>query len=1057
MIELPILDGAPPEGGRPRSERPEPHFWRSPAHREGDPAFLETQRGEFAPGADEKPGGASRRQFLQLMGASMALAGLTACRRPVEKILPYARKPEEVIPGIPLYYATGMPFRGTLRGLLVESHEGRPTKVEGNPQHPSSQGRTSLFEQGSILNLYDPDRLRTVRYDGNESSWDAFTAFAQDFGGSGGNLAVLCEETSSPTVAAVRQRLGAQYPNLRWITYSAEGENPVPVGMQQATGRPLRPFYHFDQADVIVALDADFLGSTDRNFIHNTRSFAEGRRLEETGGTMSRLYAIESTYSLTGGMADHRLRLRASDVPQFAQALAARLGTGSVGNNNPFAEHPYAVEIARDLQEAGSRSIVLAGETQPPEVHALAMAINSALGSIGGAVELLNTNEGPQPRQARALRQLTADMRNGAVDALVIIGCNPAYSAPAELGFADALEGLSQSIYVGLHLDETARLCRWAVPRAHYLEAWGDGRAYDGTLTIIQPLIAPLYDEAHSEIEVLNVLATGNDAAGYDLVRSTWRDLLEGDFEGLWRRVLHEGFLPETQYAAVSPSVSAPRTSNLPVLAPEAMEIVYHLDSTLLDGAFANNAWHQELPDPTTKIVWDNVAVMSQQTADDLDVSVEYSEGHFYADVVELVVGGQRRALPVWIVPGHPDNSISVTFGYGREITSLRPERDAPFWDSDSYTDVYGEGAIATGVGVNVAPMRSALMERVAAQNVQVTKTGETQEVVTTQEHGTMEGRALFRMGTLDEYREDPHFVEEAEAHPPTSETWEDYPMLWQENHPSDDASFKDNPYYRNQWGMTIDLQTCTGCEACVMACNSENNIQVVGKEQVSLGREMHWLRLDRYFVSEAVEQEDVMEDYSQDDEARALRYDSPNMVLQPVLCMHCENAPCESVCPVYATVHSPDGLNAMVYNRCIGTRYCSNNCPYKVRRYNWYNWTKTLPLEVQMAQNPYVTMRYRGVMEKCSFCMQRIRRAQRRVQIEGRPLDDGEVLTACQQVCPANAIEFGDLNDPESRVAESKENPRRYEMLAELNVKPRLSYLGRVRNLNPRLDGVQA
>ena len=987
----------------------------------------------------------------------MAMAGLTGCRRPVETILPYARKPEEVIPGIPLYYATGMPFRGTLRGLLVESHEGRPTKVEGNPQHPSSMGRTSAFAQGSVLNLYDPDRVRTVRRDGDASSWSDFTAFCQDFSASGGSLAVLCEETSSLTVAALRNRLSAQYPNLRWVTYSAEGEDAVPVGMQQATGRPLRPFYHFDQADVIVALDADFLGPTDRNFIHNTRSFAESRKLEETGGTMSRLYAIESAYSLTGGMADHRLRLRASDVASFAAALAAQLGTGSAASDNPFTEHPYVAEIARDLQEAGSRSIVLAGDTQPPEVHALAMAINSALGSIGGAVELLNTNEGPQPRQARAFRQLTADMRNGAIDALAIIGCNPAYSAPAALGFAQALEGLSESIYVGSHLDETAQLCRWVVPRAHYLEAWGDGRAYDGTLTIIQPLIAPLYEDAHSEIEVLNVLATGNDAAGYDLVRNTWRDVIGGSFEERWREVLHAGFLPETKYEAVSPTVQSPQTSNTPAVAPNSLEVVYRLDSTLLDGEFSNNAWHQELPDPTTKIVWDNVAVMSQQTADNLDVSVEYDGGHFYADMIELVVGGQRRELPVWIVPGHPDNSISVTFGYGREILSLRPERDAPFWDSDSYTDVYGEGAIATGVGVNVAPMRSALMERVATENVQATKTGETQEVVTTQEHGTMEGRALFRMGTLEEYREDPDFVQEAEAHPPTSETWEDYPMLWQENHPSDDASFKDNPYYRNQWGMTIDLNTCTGCSACVMACNSENNIQVVGKEQVSLGREMHWLRLDRYFVSEAVEQEDVLEDYSQDDEARAPRYDSPNMVLQPVLCMHCENAPCESVCPVYATVHSPDGLNAMVYNRCIGTRYCSNNCPYKVRRYNWYNWTKTLPIEVQMAQNPNVSTRYRGVMEKCSFCMQRIREVQRRVQIEGRPIRDGEVLTACQQVCPANAIEFGDLNDPESRVAESKENPRRYEMLAELNIKPRLSYLGRVRNLNPRLEGVQA
>ena len=1056
MIDLPILDG----GDRPNKERTsdqpaKQRFWRSAAHRDGDEAFFERQRGEFAPGADEKPGGASRRQFLQLMGASMAMAGLTACRRPEEYILPYARKPEEVIPGIPLFYATGMPFRGTLRGLLVESHEGRPTKIEGNPQHPASMGMTSPFEQGSILNLYDPDRLRTVRRDGDEADWASFVAFCRDFSGGGRRLAVLCEETSSLTLGRVRERLAAQYPSLRWVTYSAEGEDPVPVGMQQATGRPLRPLYHFDRADVIVALDADFLGPTDVNFIHNTRSFATSRHVDLPEDAPSRLYAVESAYTLTGGMADNRLRLRASDVPLFAQALAARFGAGSPGGDNPFTDHPYVVEIARDLRSAGGRGVVLAGETQPPEVHALAMAINSALGSIGGAVELLNTNEGPRPRQARAFRQLVADMRSGDVDALAIVGCNPVYSAPAELGFAEALEALPESVYLGMHLDETARRCRWVLPRAHYLEAWGDGRSYDGTVTMVQPLIAPLYDDAHSEIEALNLLATGDDAAGYDLVRATWRDLVGADFEDAWRDALHLGFLPETQYDAVNVSVGAPRATNLPALAPGEMEIVYRLDPTVLDGSFANNAWHQELPDPTTKIVWDNVALMSQQTADELGVGVEYDEGRFVVDTVEVQAAGQRRTLPIWIVPGHPDHSVSVTLGYGRDIATLRPERDAPFWDSDSYTDVYDGAAIATDVGVNVAPLRTAAMERVAfGEGVRVTPTGNRYEIVTTQEHGTMEGRALFRFGTLEEYRANPDFVEDYEANAPGgAESFREYPMLWEENHPSDDASFKDNPYYRNQWGMTIDLQTCTGCEACVMACNAENNIQVVGKEQVGLGREMHWLRLDRYFVDEAVEQ-DPPEDYTQDDEAD--RYSEPMMVLQPVLCMHCENAPCESVCPVYATVHSPDGLNAMIYNRCIGTRYCSNNCPYKVRRYNWYNWVKTLPLEVQMAQNPEVTMRYRGVMEKCTFCIQRIRNTQQRVQIEGRSIRDGEVQTACQQACPANAIVFGDLNDPASRVSQRKESPRRYEMLAELNVKPRVSYLGRVRNPNPRLQGVQ-
>ena len=1053
MIELPILDGAEAGGDLPSGGRPKRRFWRSPAHLKGDPAFRDTHHPEFMPGADEAPSGATRRQFLQLAGASMALAGLTACRRPAQKILPYVRKPEEVIPGIPLFYATGMPFRGTLRGLLVESHEGRPTKVEGNPQHPNMHGTTSLFAQGSILNLYDPDRLRTVVRDGDVASWERFVAFCRAFAQSGQRLAVLCEETSSLTLELVRERLAAQYPNLRWVTYSAEGEDPAPIGMQQATGRPLRPFYRFTEAQVIVSLDADFLGPTDRNFVHNTRSFADSRRLTSPEDELNRLYVVESMYSLTGGMADNRLRLRASDVPLFAQALAARFGAGSVEDDHPFADHPYVVEMARDLRAAGARGVVLAGETQPPEVHALAMAINSALGSIGGPVLLLNTNEGPLPRQAVALRQLVADMRDGNVDALMIIGCNPVYSAPAEMNFAEALEALPESIYLGPHLDETARHCRWVLPRAHYLEAWGDGRSYDGTITMIQPLIAPLYDDAHSEIEVLNTLATGVDAAGYDLVRETWRELIEGDFEDAWRNVLHAGFLPETQYPAVNASVSAPSTLNLPALAPGALEVVYRLAPTVLDGSFANNAWHQELPAPTTKIVWDNVAIMSQQTADDLGVGVEYDAGRFFVSVIELEVGGRNVPLPIWVVPGHPDNSITVSFGYGREILSPRPERKAPFWDSDTYTDVYGEGAIATGVGVNVAPLRSVTMERVSfGEGVQARPTGETYEIATRQEHGTMEGRSLFRIANLEEYRENPRFVEEREEDPPVpDETWEDYPMLWQEEHASDDSSFKDSPYYRNQWGMTIDLQTCTGCEACIMACNTENNVQVVGKDQVARGRSMLWLRVDRYFVAEEEYKEAATERYAADDDVGPL-YDSPQMVLQPVLCMHCENAPCEPVCPVYATLHSPDGLSEMVYNRCIGTRYCSNNCPYKVRRFNWYNWTKTLPIEVQMAQNPDVTVRSRGVMEKCTFCVQRIRDTQRRVQIEGRTIRDGEVQTACQQVCPADAIVFGDLNDPEARVSRMKENPRNYEMLAELNTQPRVSYLGRVRNPNPRL-----
>ncbi len=1037
MIHLPIVEAH----AAPADEKPRQRFWRSLAHLRNDPAFQQIARHEFMPGAADPPGGASRRQFLQLMGASIAMAGLSACRRPVQRIMPYTRKPEEIIEGIPLFYATAMPLRGVLSGLLAQSHEGRPTKVEGNPDHPVSRGATGVFEQASVLNLYDPDRSRSVLRDGAASTWAAFVDFCRQLAvdAAGKRLVVLSEETSSPTVAALRQQLAGRFPQLRWITYRAEGDDPVRLGLQRAFGSPYRPVYHFEQAQVIVSLDADFLGPTAHNFVHATRAFADGRRLSTPQDAMSRLYVVESAYSITGGMADHRLRLRSSQIPAFAAALAARLGLGS--GPTAFADHPYVAAMAADLQQAGSRGLVLAGETQPPEIHALCAALNGALGSIGTAVTYLDAGEEPTRPQAEELVELVRDLNDGNVDALLLLGVNPVYDAPAGLDFGAAMKRAGETIHVGLWVDETARAARWHLPRAHYLEAWGDGRSYDGTLSVIQPLIAPLYADARSDIEVLGALATGLDQAGYDLVRAGWRAVLPGAFEQAWRKVLHDGFLPGTAFAPAADPPQPPTLGALPTPGDDDLELVFRLDPTVLDGVYANNAWCQELPDPTTKIVWDNVALMSPQTADRLDLSVEYSKGKYYVDLVELTLGDRSVTLPVWVLPGHADDSISVTLGYGREITSNRPHRKSPFWDKDEDTDVYGHGALANGVGQNVAVLRPTASTRVAT-GVQVRKTGQTYLIITTQEHGTLdvEARPLVRVATYAEYEKQPDFVQEFEA-PTPREPFAEYPALWENQHPAGTAAMKDNPYYRNQWGMVVDLNACTGCSACIVACNSENNISVVGKEHVGNGREMLWMRLDRYFISHG------------DDEAP----ENPQMVVQPVLCQHCENAPCEAVCPVAATVHSPDGTNQMIYNRCIGTRYCSNNCPYKVRRFNFFNWTKTLPLEVQMAQNPNVTVRFRGVMEKCSFCIQRIRRAQQRAGLEDRTVEDGEVVTACQQACPAQAITFGDLNDPESRVSTMKQNSRRYEMLAELDVKPRLSYLGRVRNPNPSLEPTEA
>ena len=1124
MIELDVID--PDEGSNDQSEESGPTFWRHPAELDGDDASSDEEEGlEFGPGDSEPPSGASRRQFLQLMGAAMAMAGLTGCRRPEEKILPYARGSDEMMPGIPQQYATGMPFRDVLRPVLVESHEGRPTKVEGNGDHPMGQTGTSGFEQASVLNLYDPDRSRSVRRDGSEAAWGDFVDFCRQLEPQQ-SVAVLVEENPSPTVEAMRQRMADRFDNLRWVTYSATGDDPVRLGMQQAFGRPLRPRYNLGEAEVILSLDSDFLDGRHRDFLHNTQAFAEGRRLEDTDDDMSRLYTVESQFSTTGGSADHRLRMQARRIKLFAAALGAELGVGSAPDADwSEKEQVFVREIARDLQEAGEQGVVLAGESQPPEVHALAMAINQQLGGIGTTVTLFDTGASEATSQDEALSDLVSDMRGNQVDALFMVGVNPVYDAPAELGFEEALANVQDTVHCGLLRNETARASRWHVPRTHYLESWGDGRAYDGTLSVIQPLIRPLYDDAHSDIEVLNLLGTGVDADGYDLVREQWRNRLGRNFEERWRQVLHDGYLEDTQFDRAS--VRSARVPSLSAPADDGLEVVFRRDPKLLDGRFSNNAWMQELPDPVTKIVWDNVATMSPATAEELGLEVTYSEDNFYADRIELTVNGETVELPVWIQPGHPDGSIGVTLGYGRTIATTREGYDTPFWDVTDDQDVYNPAPIAGGldsdgnpvdvVGVNVAPLRPA-GDRVAT-GAEVSKVDSGYLIATTQEEGSMQGRPIVRWATLDEFKEDPYFVEddqvpvpelghggdghgggdtvhseegygltagtgtdahtisdipsgkraEGDAHAgdgapadttehgggdghgdeghgdeegaPNVEGYQEYPMTWQDDHPKDQPPSKDNPYYQNQWGMSIDLNTCTGCNACVVACTSENNVQVVGKEEVSNGRHMYWIRNDRYYVSEG-EVEDV---------------DDPEMMIQPVMCQHCENAPCESVCPVAATVHSPDGTNQMIYNRCIGTRYCANNCPYKVRRFNFFSWTKNLPTEVQMAQNPNVSVRSRGVMEKCSWCVQRIRESQQQADNENRDLHPNEVETACQQACPTNAITFGDLNNSESDVVHEKQNPRRYELLAYLNTKPRLSYLGSVRNKNPRIQDALA
>lgn len=1024
MISLPIVD-APDVAQTSR-------LWRSLPHLRQDSEFVESNQEEFLPGASNPISG-SRRHFLQLLGASMALGGLAACRRPVEHVMPFADRPEELIPGIPLQYATAMPLRGIVKPLVVKSNDGRPTKIEGNAQHPGGHGSTGVFEQASLLNLYDPDRSQVLLRNGTETSWDDFLSLCQRLQLGSRRVAVMAAPSSSPTIARLRAELEASFSMTTWLTYRAEGIDTEALGIELAFGSPYRPVYHFDQADVIVSLDADFLGSTAQNSGHNTRSFAARRRLHADQRTMSRLYVAESSYSSTGLMADHRRRMTSASVSQLAVELAVALGLREGDSPGEFAVH-----LAAELQAAQGQCIVLAGETQPAEVHALCAVINQSLGAIGQTVELLDTGLGEATRPD-ALASLVSDMRDGLVDVLIMLGVNPVYDAPPNLSFASALERVSDSIHVGLHVDETARLSTWHVPAAHYLETWGDGRTWDGTWTPIQPLIAPLYDDARSGSEILGAVASGSFVRGYEQVRATWQPVLGNeDFESAWRRVLHDGFLAETGFDAVLPA--AAEFNGVIPTSPGGLELVIRLDPTVLDGSFANNAWCQELPDPITKIVWDNVAIMSPATARELDVAATYKRGRYYSDIVTLSANGQSIELPVWVVPGHPDNSITVNLGYGRNIETTRPERDTPFWDTDDSTDVYAHGTLATGIGANTFLLRDALARPIAS-GLQVTKTGRTYMVVTTQDHGVLDvaARPLIRSATLDEYLDNPAFALEHEAPTPGKDEktrFEDYPTLWEDQHPTGTAAFRDSDYWQNQWGMVIDLNTCTGCNACVIACQAENNVQVVGKKEVGNGRELHWLRIDRYFLS--------------DDGVEVS--DDPKMVVQPMPCQHCENAPCESVCPVAATVHSPDGTNQMIYNRCIGTRYCANNCPYKVRRFNYYNWSKTIPSTVQMAQNPDVSIRFRGVMEKCSFCIQRIRSAQKNAGLEKRPLHRDEVVTACQQACSAEAITFGDLNDPGSQVSLARSDPRSYTMLAELNIRPRVSYLARVNNPSSNL-----
>ncbi len=985
-------------------------FWRVLEERAGDPAFRERLYNEFPSEIEAITDPVQRRTFLKLMGASMALAGVTACtRQPIEKIVPYVRQPEELIPGRPMFFATAMTVGGVATGLLVESHEGRPTKIEGNALHPGSLGAADVFSQAAILGLYDPDRATTLTDLGEIRPWSSFLgairaalAAQQPFSGAG--LRILTESVGSPTLAAQIRDVLSRYPQAKWHQWDPASGNNARVGSKLAFGDFVDQRFALERADVIVTLDSDFL-AIGPGCVRYARDFA-GRRRAEEAARMNRLYAIESMPTSTGSRADHRLALRPGRVTAAAGYLATILGAGGAGRTGAAegvawsdAERKFLDAVGKDLLAHRSGSLVVAGESQPPEVHALAHAMNRTLGNVGSTVVYIPTVAAEPIDQTASLRDLVADMTAGKVDVLVIVSANPAYSAPADVKFADAMNKVQLRVRLGLHEDETSALCHGQIPEAHFLEAWSDARAYDGTASIVQPLIAPLYG-GKSAHELLAAMTDRPERSAYEIIREHWK--VDPKADGNWRKWLHDGVVPNSAYEPKAVNVAGDLATRLasrtPATPSNAFEVGFRNDPSVLDGRFANNGWLQELPKPITRVTWDNAIFVSPATAARLmgvnEPAYQGGEhGTIESDVFEIKAGGRSVRGPMFAVPGHADDCATVHMGYGRRRG----------------------GTTAVGAGFDANAIRSA--ESPWFTTAELVRTGETYAVACTQYHHLTEGRDIIRGVTRDEYVRDPKSMAEGPGREePPARTITLYP---------------DYEYTGYKWGMAIDVNACIGCNACVVGCQAENNIAIVGKEQVMHGREMHWIRVDSYFRGEPA---------------------NPETFFQPVPCMQCENAPCEPVCPVGATVHSHEGLNDMVYNRCVGTRYCSNNCPYKVRRFNFFLYQDWNTPTLKLARNPDVSVRSRGVMEKCTYCVQRINEVKIQSEKEGRKVRDGEIRTACQQTCPSDAIVFGDLNDPNCRVARLKAEERNYGLLAELNTRPRTTYLGALRNVNPEL-----
>lgn len=1042
--------------------------------------------------------GFDRREVIKLLGASVAFAGLGAgcIRRPEQEILPYVSQPESVIPGIASYYATSMPNPNGGIGLLVESHEGRPTKIEGNPSHSASRGNAGTIEQASILQMYDPDRSRNPTQSGHSKTWSEWTTYFKSFvaeqkSGQGAGLAFLMSRDLGPAELALRAQVSKVLPKAKFYDYDAMAAEHHLLGAEIAFGEGARVAYDLKKAKVICAFDSNFLVEGP-DYLAMADGFAARRSASKIKDAdtahreMNRLYVIEPSFSSTGSNADHRLRVAGQNIGMMLNALAVELkGLGvslpsvSAVKLRSEQESLFIKALAKDLRSEAGRSLVIVGERQDAQVHAFAQQINEALGAFkSGAAKVLQGEKKKYVTSDQQLAALVADIKSGAVKSLISSGVNPSYTAARDIQFSESLSQLKQYIHLGMYADETSTYAQWHIPKAHYLEMWGSTASWQGVCSIVQPLIQPLFG-ARSVLDILGAFVS-DGFNSYEWLKEYFTANFGGS--SIFRTSLHDGLYVEKfnvfsvlRTGTRSQLTSATKQKSFIEFNKDKIDLVLRYDQKAQDGRTSNLSWLQELPDNMSKLCWENALFVGPSLARELNIKSSVVSNSYQADVLEVAVDGQKVEIPAFVLPGMAPYSVEVALGYGRELETLY---------------------IANGVGIDVSPLLSSKSGKLLT--AKLTRNGNKQvELASTQDHFAIDGdpiqdgksysvgipiqdlksmnngfaekRPLTVDHTLKEYRNDPKVsqknslrvfskgklvekdsLKHAPARPdqaiqPTvAFPYDGKSPIKQFGVP---AKFEQRPWApTQQWGMAIDMTACIGCNACVIACQSENNIPVVGRDQVLMGRELHWIRIDRYFTGDV---------------------DQPKALAQPVGCLHCENAPCEPVCPVAATVHGDEGINTMVYNRCIGTRYCSNNCPVKVRRFNYFDFSKSAHIYVEatakkrhkilkLQRNPNVTVRFRGVIEKCTYCTQRIQEAKFKAKREGldsKNMKDGSVMAACEQTCPTGAIAFGNINDPKSRVSALKTNDRNYEMLSELNIRPRTSYLARIRNLNPELE----